>query len=164
LRHARRRDLTAGPEPPRRGRRAGATNRLRREGIRRHRPGPDNITLRNTVINGPRRDGGDGIRFWGDNITISHNTITGTRNRGGAHADRMQTYATDADNPASQDVVIDSNRCEMIDNNCLIVEGPNSGAGDGSGEGETSTIISATTTARTGRRGRSCSTMSGTPC
>jgi hypothetical protein len=101
----------------------------------------DNITLRNTVINGPRRDDGDGIRFWGSNITISHNTITDTRNRGGAHADCMQTFATDADNPASQDVVIDSNRCEKIDNNCLIVEGPNSSAGDGSGDGETSNII-----------------------
>jgi hypothetical protein len=100
-----------------------------------------NVTLRNTVINGPRRDDGDGIRFWGSNITISHNTISDTRNRGGAHADCMQTFATDSDNPASQDVLIDSNRCEKIDNNCLIVEGPNSSAGDGSGEGETSNII-----------------------
>ncbi len=99
-----------------------------------------NITLRNTAINGPRRDDGDGIRFWGSNIRIEHNTITDTRNAKGAHADCMQTFATDDDNPASQDVLIDSNRCEKIDNNCLIVEGPNSEAGDGSGDGETRNI------------------------
>jgi hypothetical protein len=96
-----------------------------------------NITLRNTTINSPRGGDGDGIRFWGSNIKIVHNTITDTSNATGAHADCMQTYATDEDNPASQDILIDSNRCEKIDNNCLIAEGPNSSAGDGSGEGET---------------------------
>jgi hypothetical protein len=100
----------------------------------------NNITLRNTTINGPRRDDGDGIRFWGSNIKILHNTITDTRNSKGAHADCMQTFATDSDNPASEDVLIDGNRCEKIDNNCLIVEGPDSSAGDGSGEGETKNI------------------------
>ncbi|HEY0578355.1 MAG TPA: hypothetical protein VGD73_29985 [Pseudonocardia sp.] len=99
-----------------------------------------NITLRNTTINSPREGDGDGIRFWGNNIKILHNTITDTSNDTGAHADCMQTYATDENNPASQDVLIDSNRCERIDNNCLIAEGPNSSAGDGSGEGETKNI------------------------
>jgi len=99
-----------------------------------------NITLRNTTINSPREGDGDGIRFWGNNIKILHNTITDTSNDTGAHADCMQTYATDENNPASQDVLIDSNRCEQIDNNCLIAEGPNSSAGDGSGEGETKNI------------------------
>jgi hypothetical protein len=99
-----------------------------------------NITLRNTTINSPRQGDGDGIRFWGSNIKIVHNTITDTSNATGAHADCMQTYATDEDNPASQDILIDSNRCEKIDNNCLIAEGPNSSAGDGSGEGETRNI------------------------
>ena len=40
----------------------------------------------------------------------------------------MQTFATDDNHPASQNVLIDSNRCEDIDNICLIAEGPNSEA------------------------------------
>lgn len=98
------------------------------------------ITLQNTIINSPRRDDGDGIRFWGDNIKILHNTITDTRNDRGAHADCMQTFATDEDSPASQNVLIDGNRCDRIANNCLIVEGPNSSAGDGSGQGVSENI------------------------
>jgi hypothetical protein len=100
----------------------------------------DNLTLRNTAVNSPKEGDGDGIRFWGTNIKILHNTVTDTSNDTGAHADCMQTYATDEDSPASQDVLIDSNRCEKIDNNCLIAEGPNSSAGDGSGEGEMKNI------------------------
>ncbi|HEY2205404.1 MAG TPA: hypothetical protein VGH99_13115 [Pseudonocardia sp.] len=95
-----------------------------------------NVTLRNTTINRPIGDDYDGIRFWGNNIRILHNTITDTRNDNKAHADCMQTFATDDDHPASQGVLIDGNRCEKIANNCLIAEGPNSEAGDGSGDGE----------------------------
>ena len=100
----------------------------------------NNLALRNTTINSPQDGDGDGIRFWGSNIKILHNTITDTSNDSGAHADCMQTFATDEDSLASQDVLIDSNRCEKIDNNCLIAEGPNSSAGDGSGEGESRNI------------------------
>ncbi len=43
----------------------------------------------------------------------------------------MQTFASDT--PTSRDVLIDGNRCERIDNQCLIAEGPNDGEGDGRG-------------------------------
>ncbi|MBO0849846.1 MAG: right-handed parallel beta-helix repeat-containing protein [Pseudonocardia sp.] len=100
----------------------------------------DNITLENSTSISPRGDDGDALRFWGNNITIRHNTMRDTRNLNGAHADCMQTFATDEDHPASQHIMIDSNRCEQIDNTCLIAEGPNSLAGDGSGVGATTDI------------------------
>jgi hypothetical protein len=99
------------------------------------------ITLVNSVIASPRGGDGDGIRFFGSNLRILHNTVTDVRNLGGAHADCMQTFATDADSPASRNVLIDSNRCERIDNQCLIAEGPHSSAGDGSGKGRSSDIV-----------------------
>jgi hypothetical protein len=98
------------------------------------------ITLENSTSIDPHEDDGDALRFWGSDITIRHDTLRGTRNANHAHADCMQTFATDEDSPASQRVTIDSNRCEDIDNNCLIVEGPNSEAGDGSGQGATTDI------------------------
>ncbi|HZZ49816.1 MAG TPA: right-handed parallel beta-helix repeat-containing protein [Pseudonocardia sp.] len=100
----------------------------------------NNIVLTNTTVDSPHEDDGDGVRFWGTNLTISHNTIAHTRNKK-AHADCMQTFATDEDSPASQHVVIDSNRCEDIANTCLIMEGPHSLAGDGSGIGVTSDVL-----------------------
>jgi hypothetical protein len=100
----------------------------------------NHLTLRNVAVTEPQGDDGDGVRFFGSDITIAHNTISGTSNADGAHADCMQTFATDEKHPASQHVVIDSNRCEDIDNQCLIAEGPNSSAGDGSGEGESRDI------------------------
>jgi hypothetical protein len=99
-----------------------------------------NITLENDASINPRGGDGDGIRFWGTNITIRHNTIRNTHNLHGAHADCMQTFATGPDAPASQHVLIENNRCEQIDNMCLIAEGPNSLAGDGSGVGATTDI------------------------
>jgi Right handed beta helix region len=100
----------------------------------------NNITLENSTSISPRGDDGDALRFWGNNITIRHNTLRDTKNLNNAHADCMQTFSTDADSPASQHVVIDSNRCEDIDNTCLIMEGPHSLAGDGSGVGASSDI------------------------
>ncbi|WP_051342707.1 right-handed parallel beta-helix repeat-containing protein [Pseudonocardia spinosispora] len=96
------------------------------------------ITALNNSITSPRGGDGDGIRFFGSNINILHNSVSDVRNLGGAHADCMQTYATDT--PASTNVRIDSNRCTKIDNQCLIAEGPNSSAGDGSGKGESSNV------------------------
>ncbi|HEY1973314.1 MAG TPA: hypothetical protein VGH89_35555 [Pseudonocardia sp.] len=98
----------------------------------------DNITLLNNTITSPRGGDGDGIRFFGNNLNILHNTVTDVRNLGGAHADCMQTYATNT--PTSQHVLISSNRCVHVDNQCLIAEGPNSSAGDGSGKGQSSDI------------------------
>jgi hypothetical protein len=100
----------------------------------------DHITARNLTSISPRGDDGDGLRFWGTNINILHNTIRDTHNLRGAHADCMQTFATDSDHPASQHILIDSNRCEQIENTCLIMEGPHSLAGDGSGIGASSDI------------------------
>ncbi|WP_156993112.1 right-handed parallel beta-helix repeat-containing protein [Pseudonocardia acaciae] len=97
------------------------------------------ITLLNNTVTAPRGADGDGIRFFGTNLKILHNTVSDVRNLGGAHADCMQTFATST--PASKGVLIHSNRCEKIDNQCLIAEGPNSSAGDGSGKGESSDII-----------------------
>lgn len=100
-----------------------------------------NITLKNSASLSPRKGDGDGIRFWGTDLKILHNTIRDTRGTDERHADCMQTFATDDDHPASQNVLIDSNRCEDIDNICLIAEGPNSEAGDGSGEGRSTRIV-----------------------
>jgi hypothetical protein len=100
----------------------------------------NHITLTNSSSLSPRQDDGDALRFWGTYITISHNTMRDTKNIK-AHADCMQTFASDADHPASQHIVIDSNRCEDIANTCLIMEGPHSLAGDGSGVGATSDVV-----------------------
>ncbi|MDT3397265.1 right-handed parallel beta-helix repeat-containing protein [Streptomyces sp. B1866] len=101
---------------------------------RPHAPGVEltgqDITLRDTVVSRPRGGDGDGIRFFGDGIRIVGNTVTGTDNRYG-HADCMQTFADDT--PASRGVVIEGNRCEQIDNMCLMAEGPDDGEGDGHG-------------------------------
>lgn len=102
--------------------------------------GNNNTLLHNTVLS-PRGEDGDGLRFFGANVTIAHNTIRDTRHLGGAHADCMQTYATDEKHVASQNVRITDNRCEMISNICLIAEGPNSEAGDGSGIGVSSNFV-----------------------
>ncbi|WP_169736854.1 right-handed parallel beta-helix repeat-containing protein [Pseudonocardia spinosispora] len=109
-----------------------------------HAPGislhGNDLTLENSTSISPHGDDGDGIRFWGSNIVIRHNTIKHTSNKHKAHADCMQTFATDSDSPASQHILIDSNRCEDISNTCLIMEGPNSLAGDGSGVGATNDV------------------------
>ena len=97
--------------------------------------GGNNISVTNNKVDRPHGGDGDGIRFWGNHLTIAHNTVTDTRGQDKRHADCLQTFATDAEHQASQDVKIDGNRCERIDNICLIAEGPNSEAGDGSGQG-----------------------------
>lgn len=101
----------------------------------------NNITVQNSTSISPRGGDGDGIRFWGNNIKILHNTIEDTRGTDEKHADCMQTFATDAEHPASQNVLIDNNRCADIANMCLIAEGPNSEAGDGSGQGASTNFV-----------------------
>jgi hypothetical protein len=95
----------------------------------------NNVTVQNNTVTSPKGGDGDGLRFFGNNLKILHNTISKTDNSTGAHADCMQTFATDEDDVASEHVLIDGNRCEQVDNMCLMGEGPNSEAGDGSGEG-----------------------------
>ncbi|HEY1734662.1 MAG TPA: right-handed parallel beta-helix repeat-containing protein, partial [Acidimicrobiales bacterium] len=100
-----------------------------------------NITVRNNTVSHPTGGDFDGLRFFGSNLRIVHNTIMNISPDGsGAHADCMQTFATDSDSPASQHVLIDGNRCQKIDNQCLIAEGPHSSAGDGSGQGTSADI------------------------
>ena len=90
----------------------------------------DNITLRNNAITRPHGHDGDGVRFFGNNLEILNNKISRTSNKYG-HADCMQTFASDT--PPSRHVLIEGNRCEGIDNMCLMAEGPNDGEGDGVG-------------------------------
>ena len=96
----------------------------------------NNLTLQSTTIDHPTGGDFDGIRFFGDDIKILHNRIVNITNTRGAHADCMQTFATTT--PTSHNVLISGNRCENIDNQCLIAQGPHSRAGDGSGKGESS--------------------------
>lgn len=91
----------------------------------------NNITLQNNTVTKPKGGDGDGLRFFGNNLKILHNTISQTDNSTGAHADCMQTFQSDS--PSSEHVTIDSNRCENIDNMCVMAEGPNDGEGDGQG-------------------------------
>ena len=84
----------------------------------------DDLTLANSTAISPRGADGDGIRFWGNNITITHNTIRDTRNLNGAHADCMQTFATDEQHVASQHVLIEYNRCERISKHLPDRRGP----------------------------------------
>lgn len=90
----------------------------------------NDITVRNNTVTRPHGGDGDGLRFFGNDLKIQHNTVTGASNRYG-HADCMQTFASDT--PPSHHVLIEGNRCERIDNMCLMAEGPNDGEGDGRG-------------------------------
>ena len=99
----------------------------------------NHITVTNSTSISPRGNDGDALRFWGTYITIAHNTMRDTKNIK-AHADCMQTFET-ADQPASQHIVIDSNRCEDIANTCLIMEGPHSLSNDGNGVGSTGNVV-----------------------
>ncbi|MER5546023.1 hypothetical protein AB5L52_42915 [Streptomyces sp. CG4] len=90
----------------------------------------DDITVRNNTLVSPHGGDGDGMRFFGDDLKIQHNTVPGTSNRYG-HADCMQTFASDT--PPSRHVLIEGNRCEHVDNMCVMAEGPNDGEGDGHG-------------------------------
>ncbi|HEY0453824.1 hypothetical protein [Actinophytocola sp.] len=95
------------------------------------------ITLRETTITRPVGGDGDGIRFFGDDLKILGNVVRDTDNANG-HADCMQTFADDT--PPSRHVLIEGNRCERVDNMCLMAEGPNDGEGDGHGVTEDFTI------------------------
>ena len=108
------------------------------EGFRAERPQApgveltgEDLTLRDTLVLEPRGGDGDGIRFFGRDLRILGNTVRGTHNTGSRHADCVQTFADGT--PPSQDVLIQGNRCEEVDNMCLMAEGPNDGEGDGHG-------------------------------
>ncbi|WP_067135177.1 right-handed parallel beta-helix repeat-containing protein [Streptomyces yokosukanensis] len=88
------------------------------------------ITVRRNTVTSPHGGDGDGMRFFGDDLKIQRNTVRGTSNRYG-HADCMQTFASDT--PPSRHVLIEGNRCEHVDNMCVMAEGPDDGEGDGHG-------------------------------
>jgi len=98
----------------------------------------NDVTVQRVTVTEPRGGDGDGIRFFGDDLKILDNTISGTSNEDGRHADCMQTYSDDT--PPSRNVLIEGNRCERIDNMCLMAEGPNDGEGDGEGHTSDFTI------------------------
>ena len=98
----------------------------------------NNVTVSHLTITDPQGGDGDGIRFFGNDLKIVGNTIRGTHNTDDRHADCMQTFADDT--PPSQRVLIEGNRCEQIDNMCLMAEGPNDGEGDGHGHSDTLTF------------------------
>ncbi|GAA5165480.1 hypothetical protein GCM10023321_55520 [Pseudonocardia eucalypti] len=90
-----------------------------------------NITVQNNTVSHPTGGDYDGIRFFGDNLRILHNTITNITNTGGAHADCMQTF-TSGGGPPTSNLIVDGNKCEKIDNQCIMAEGPGD-VGDGGG-------------------------------
>lgn len=93
----------------------------------------NNITVRNNTVVHPTGGDFDGLRFFGNNLAIVHNTISNITNTGGAHADCMQTFTNGE--PSSEHVLIDGNRCEHIDNQCLMAEGPGDVGDGGGGDG-----------------------------
>ncbi|WP_156994230.1 right-handed parallel beta-helix repeat-containing protein [Pseudonocardia acaciae] len=97
----------------------------------------NNITMRNNKVGHTTGGDYDGMRFFGNNLKILNNTISDI-NPGGtsAHADCMQTFQNDT--PSSKNVVIDGNRCQNIDNMCLMAEGPGDIGDGGAGQGESS--------------------------
>ncbi|MGH3426439.1 MAG: hypothetical protein ACRDQZ_02505, partial [Mycobacteriales bacterium] len=82
----------------------------------------NNITLQDNTINHPVGDDFDGIRFFGNGIKILHNTISNTTNTDGHHADCMQTFTNGK--PSTSNLLIASNKCLDIANQCLMAEGP----------------------------------------
>ncbi|MCU1653262.1 MAG: hypothetical protein JWQ60_4411, partial [Pseudonocardia sp.] len=92
------------------------------------------VTVRNNTVKHPTGGDFDGLRFFGNYIRIVHNTIADISPDGsGAHADCMQTFTNGE--PSSEHVLIDGNRCENIDNQCLMAEGPGDVGDGGGGDG-----------------------------
>ncbi|MGH7750168.1 MAG: right-handed parallel beta-helix repeat-containing protein, partial [Candidatus Dormibacteria bacterium] len=104
----------------------------------------------NTVSDTIAVDDGDadGMRFFGTGHRITGNTIRNISDRGyraPPHPDCFQTFDTGpgapvADSGPSRHVLIEDNRCERVEESCLVAQGPHSRAGTGGGAGETSDI------------------------
>jgi hypothetical protein len=93
----------------------------------------NDITVRNNRVVHPTGGDFDGLRFFGNYLRILHNTIVDIGPDGSAaHADCMQTFTNGE--RSSRHVLIAGNRCEKIDNQCLMAEGPGD-VGDGGGGG-----------------------------
>ena len=98
------------------------------------------ITLRNNTWVSPGNANDTGIGFWGTDLTITHNTVRDNSDPNGAHANCIQTTANSVDNTPSKHVVIDSNRCEQINNSCLAIIGPSDTPYGGYYGGQTANI------------------------
>ncbi len=96
----------------------------------------NDITVQDNSVSKPQGGDYDGLRFFGNDLRILNNTISDVTNTGGAHADCMQTYQTNT--PSSKNVLIDGNRCERVENMCLMAEGPGDVGDGGNGKGESS--------------------------
>jgi parallel beta helix pectate lyase-like protein len=89
----------------------------------------ERITVRRNMVSGSvRREAADadGVRFFGNGIRITENTVhdistTGYPAGQAPHPDCFQTYTTNA--PPTYDVRISDNRCERVDEQCLIATG-----------------------------------------
>jgi hypothetical protein len=94
-----------------------------------------NVTIQDNTITKVYYVGDDvdAMRFFGDGTKLLRNTVHDLEGNaiGPSHVDCMQTFAINE--PGSQDVVIQGNRCEGIRAQCLMAEGPNDL--DGSGQG-----------------------------
>lgn len=98
-----------------------------------------NIGVYNNTVKHPTGGDFDGMRFFGDHLSIVANTISDISPDGsGAHADCMQTFTSGGELP-SNNVLISGNRCDNIDNQCLMAEGPGD-IGDGGDSKDTGRI------------------------
>lgn len=99
----------------------------------------DRITVAHNQVSGSVRraaSDADGMRFFGTGIRISDHTVRdisakGYPADGAPHTDCFQTYDSDA--PPTYRVVISGNRCQQVDEQCLIATGErgNPGVPDG---------------------------------
>jgi Right handed beta helix region len=94
-----------------------------------------NVTIQDNTITRVyfAGDDVDAIRFFGDGTKVLRNTVHDLEANAveDSHVDCMQTFAIEE--PGSQDVVIQGNRCEGIRAQCLMAEGPNDEEGSGQG-------------------------------
>jgi len=79
----------------------------------------NNITVRNNTVKHPTRRRLRRPAVLRQHLKILNNTITDiSPDAAGARRLPCRAYATDAQSPASQNVLINGNKCERIDNQC----------------------------------------------
>ncbi|WP_051580365.1 right-handed parallel beta-helix repeat-containing protein [Pseudonocardia acaciae] len=87
------------------------------------------ITVRGNAVSGSVRRkaaDADGVRFFGSELRITQNSVhdisaAGYAENEAPHPDCFQTFTSDG--PPSYDVLISDNRCERVDEQCLIATG-----------------------------------------
>lgn len=89
----------------------------------------ERVTVRRNEVSGSVRRNAtdaDGVRFFGSSIQITGNnvhdiTVNGYPEDRAPHPDCFQTFTSDG--PPTYDVTISDNRCERVDEQCLIATG-----------------------------------------